>query len=65
MPLLVSLDAEWGAVRLDVLPYPWNIAEGLKDNTIIEEIDYRIRTAIKAVGGAHELCSRFGHKYSH
>ena len=53
VPLLVSLDAEWGAaMRLDaVLPYPWNMTLGaLKDNTILEEIGYRIGRQLKQLG---------------
>ena len=53
IPLLISMDAEWGvAMRLDdVLPFPWNMTLGaVNDNQLIYDIGKRIG----------EQCSRLG-----
>jgi|TARA_B110000196_G_scaffold240816_1_gene209331 beta-N-acetylhexosaminidase len=45
IPLLISMDAEWGvAMRLDdVLPFPWNMTLGaVNDNDLIYDIGKRI-----------------------
>lgn len=52
-PLLVGMDAEWGlAMRLDsTFAFPWNMTLGaIKDNSIVEEVGYRIGKHAKRLG---------------
>ena len=53
VPLLISMDAEWGhAMRLnDVLPYPWNMTLGaIQDQDLIFQIGNRIGEQSKKLG---------------
>ena len=53
IPLLISMDAEWGvAMRLDsVQPFPWNMTLGaIQDNQLIQKIGYRIGQQAKRLG---------------
>ena len=53
IPLLISMDAEWGAaMRLnDVLAYPWNMTLGaIQDQNLIYQIGNRIGKQLKSLG---------------
>ncbi|SFU65152.1 beta-glucosidase [Pustulibacterium marinum] len=53
IPLIVSMDAEWGlAMRLDsTYAFPWNMTLGaLENNKLVEEVGYRIGLHAKRLG---------------
>ncbi|GLB50215.1 glycoside hydrolase family 3 N-terminal domain-containing protein [Neptunitalea lumnitzerae] len=53
VPLMVSMDAEWGlAMRLDsTYAFPWNMTLGaLENNKLVEEVGYRVGLHAKRLG---------------